>query len=120
LIFALTGGCGDDTGGVDDDRDSELPYRACPSGDDAECLAGETCVLGTQGGIDWSACTAGTCNDDSECDVTPDDSCTDLPGDGELLPYCIPMTCTLNDPCPSDMFCAQGFGTIGNVCVWPN
>lgn len=109
-----------DTGETTDTGGDEL-YQACPSGEDAECADGEICVTGNSGNQEWSMCTSGECGDDDECAVDDNDVCTDLPGDGEPIDYCVPQTCGfMQDPCPDPMVCAMGFGGgAQSVCVWP-
>ncbi|MFV8751311.1 hypothetical protein ACNOYE_12270 [Nannocystaceae bacterium ST9] len=98
------------------------PYQACPNGD-ADCLPGEVCVTGlaNQGQLPWTMCTSGMCASDDDCAVDDNDICTDLPGDGQPLDYCVPLTCDMQNPCPDPMQCAISFGG-GNpsVCVWPD
>lgn len=93
-------------------------YQACPGGEDAECADGEICVTGDNNGMDWSMCTSGECNGDDDCSVDDNDFCSDLPGDGEPIDYCVPLACSMMNPCPMDMFCAQPFGMTQPVCVW--
>jgi hypothetical protein len=109
-----------DTTDTTDTTGGDPLYQACPSGDDSDCAPGEICVTGNNNGMDWSMCTSGECGGDDECAVDDDDFCSDLPGDGEPIDYCVPLACSMQNPCPMDMFCAQPFGMTQPVCVWGN
>ena len=110
-------GDGDATTG---DGDGDGYYGACPSGDDAECLSDETCIIGSLNGIDWSICVPSTCNVEADCDFAPDDLCDDLPGDGVAIDYCLPLQCSGLTGCPSGMVCVASFYQEDpDICLWP-
>lgn len=91
-------------------------YGPCPSGDDAECQPGETCITGMSMMGMWSICTEGTCMGNGDCGT---DVCADAPGDGQFQFYCLLQTCNMQNPCPMGMTCFPGFG-MGTpaVCLW--
>lgn len=103
-----------------DTGNDPMPYQACPNGD-GDCAPGEVCVMGAamMGQVPWTMCTSGECNGDDDCAVDDNDSCNDLPGDGQPIDYCVPFECSDNNPCPDSMVCVAGFGGGTSVCVWP-
>jgi hypothetical protein len=123
-VSAAGDGDGDGDGGGDGDGDGgPMPYGPCPSGDDAECLPGETCQTGVAQNINfelfpWSLCTTPCTNPlmPVECVVNDTDWCESLPGNGTDSLFCNPSFLCLSQPCPVGMYCVPG----GQVCVWPD
>jgi hypothetical protein len=112
-------GDGDPTGDGDGDGDPDpgTPYQACPNGDQ-DCAPGEICADGDNNGQQWTLCTM-PCQDPGQCDIDDSDTCTNLPGDGEMSNFCAPVVdCSFGNPCPMGMQCMQGFQ--GAMCLWPN
>lgn len=106
-----------DTSAGESSTGGDAPYGPCPGGTDEECLDGEQCVTGNANGMPWSICTSGECDFDAQCDATRDDLCSDAPGDGEGVDYCLPFECDDNSPCPNGMNCIDSmFGP--SVCLW--
>ena len=99
----------------------DAPYGPCPGGD-GDCLQGEICIEGENMQLGpWTICTPGECQSDNDCDATPDNICSDAPGDGMPLDYCLPQTCDMQNPCPMGMDCYPSFGMgLPSVCLWPN
>ena len=93
------------------------PYSPCDIDDD--CGQDQICVQGFSSGVEWSMCTA-ACQGADDCGYVDGDGCADLPGDGEFMLWCTPVTpCSFGNPCPDGMQCLPGFQDNPAVCIWP-